>query len=219
MTENHVREFRQKLALLLIDKLLIGAFIVGLGFMVQSGLEQQRAALETQQVDRDRRANQRERVREVALSVSQVFTEIVNENREPIVNAVDDLIALLNQYENVGRVRDNEGRDRLRSIVEDIENALNQLARINRDLPAKADPFVRRVRRIRSDLVNRRRDPEALRQDRDNLSAGYTDLLVALRATSVLALEADRSAVESILAESGGDRSAAPGGSWPIDLD
>ncbi|MCY4507805.1 MAG: hypothetical protein OXG35_12730 [Acidobacteria bacterium] len=201
MTEQHVREFRQKLALLLIDKALIGAFVLLLGFFVQSGLEQQRAALEEEQAERDRLAVQRERVREVTLSVSQVFTEIVNENRGPVVSAVEDLLAVLNQYESVGRVTDTDGRERLRNIVENLENALSQLARINPRLPARADPFVQRVREIRSDLVNRRREPEALREDADNLSAGYLDLLLDLRTTSVLALEEDRKAVEAILAD------------------
>ena len=200
MTQDHVREFRQKLALLLIDKALIGAFVLLLGFFVQSGLERQRAALEAQEAERDRLAAQRERVREAMLSVSQVFTEIVKENREPIVQAVEDLLAVLNQYESIGRVRDTEDRDRLRRIVQDLENALNQLARINPELPARADPFLRRVRQVRSDLVNNRRDPAALQADRNSLSASYTDLLVHLRTTSLLAWEEDRNAVEATLA-------------------
>ena len=189
MNTDHDREFKQKLALLLIDKALIGVFVLLLGFLVQAGL-----------AERDRLVAQRERAREAALSVSQVFTEIVDENREPIVNAVEDLLAVLNQYEPVGRVTGTEGRDRLRSIVENLENGLNQLARINPELPAKTDRFMQQVRGIRSDLVNRRRDPEALQEDRKSLSAGYTDLLVHLRTTSVLAWERDRNAVEAILA-------------------
>ena len=176
MSTDHGREFRQQLALLLIDKAVIGGFVLLLGFLAQAGL-----------AERDRLAAQRERAREAALSVSQVFTEIVDENRELIVKAVEDLLAVLNQSETAGRVTSTEARNRLRNIVENLENGLNQLARINPELPAKTDGFLQQVRRIRSDLVNRRRDPEVLQEDQESLSAGYTDLLVHLRTTSVLA--------------------------------
>ncbi len=183
-------EFRRELALLLIDKALIGVFVLLVAFVVQDRL-----------AERDRLAVQRERVRELTLSVSHVFTETANENRRLMVNAVEELVALLNRYEDRGQVKDSDGRDRLRQISQDLENALNRLARINPELPAKGEPLVQRVQEIHSDLVNRRRDPEALREDAQCLLAGYADLLVDLRTTIVQALEEDRKAVEAVLSE------------------
>lgn len=183
-------EFRRELALLLIDKALIGVFVLLITFFVQDRL-----------AERDRLAVQRERIRELTLSVSQVFTETANENRRLIVNAVEDLVALLNRYEALGQVQDAEGRDRLPQIAQDLENALNRLVRINPELSAKAAPLVQRVREIHSDLLNRRRNPEALRDDAQCLLAAYADLLVDLRTTTVQALEEDRKAVEALLTE------------------
>ena len=94
---------------------------------------------------------------------------------------------------------DSNGRKRLQEIVEDIENALNQLALVNTDLTASADPFVKRIRAIRSTLVNAQRAPKALKRDAQSLLANYTCLLDELRKTSILALEEDRKAVAAML--------------------
>ena len=194
------REFSHKLALLLIDKVLVGVFFVLLGFFIQSTLEQQRAALAQQQAEQERLTAERERIRDVTLEFSRVLTRIVAVHRQTIVTAVHDLLAILNEYESLGRVQESNDRERLRSVVEGVENAIGQLARANPGLPVVADPFVRLTRRIRSDLVNRPRGREAFRADARDLLESYTTLLIELRATSVRAMEDDRRAVSDILA-------------------
>ena len=161
-------------------------------FYIHARLDHHRVSLEAQQAER-------EHIRDVTLTVSQVFTEIVDADRKTVITAVRSLFAVLNEYENVGQVRDTNGRKRLQEIVEDIENALSQLALVNTDLTANADSFVKRIRAIRSDLVNKQRDPEVLKRDAQSLLASYTDLLDELRKTSILALEADRKAVAAML--------------------
>ena len=200
MNAAYNREFLQKLTLLLIDKLLIGGCLVLAGWFVQSTLEHQRAALGQQQIERDRLVAERERVRDATIAVSRVLTEFVTVHRETIVTAVRNLIAMLNDYEGIGQVRELDDLERLEGIVEDIENAMEQLATANPDLPVVGDPFVLLIRRIRADLVNRTRDREALQADANELLSSYTTVLRELRRTSVVAMEDDRRAVSEILA-------------------
>ena len=192
MTENGNGGFWQKLGLLLIDKLLIGGLIAAAAFYFQARLENHRVSLEAQQAER-------EHIRDVTLTVSQVFTEIVDADRKTVITAVGSLFAVLNKYESLGQVRDPSDRRRLQKIVEDIENALSQLALVNTDLAVSADSFVKRIRAIRSDLVNKKRGPEDLKRDTQSLLASYTGLLDELRTTSILALEEDRRAVTAML--------------------
>ena len=200
MSEKYNSEFRQRLTLLVIDKVIIGIFLLLFGFFIQWALEQQRAALAQQQAERDRLTVDQQRIRDVTLAASQVLTEIVASYRKTVSTAVRDLLAVLNEYESHGQVREPNDRDTVRNIVENIENAMGQLATANQNLPNVADPFVRLIRRIRSDLVNKQRDREAFRADVRNLMAIYAELLNELRITSVKAMEADRRAVSKILA-------------------
>ena len=188
VSDNDRLEFQQKVTLLLIDRLLIGILLVFLGLFIDLTLEQERAAIE-----------ERERVRDVTMAFSQVLTEVVATYRETVFTAVRDLLALLNEYERSGQVDNLDDRHRLRTIVEDIENAMDQLGRANPRLSLVGDPFIRRVREIRSDLINRRRNPQDFRRDAEDLLESYTVLLGELRTTGVLAMEADRRAVNEIL--------------------
>ena len=188
MSDNEQHEFWQKVTLLLIDRLVIGIFLLLIGLFIDLTLERQRATLE-----------ERERVRDVTLAFSQVLTEVVATYRETVFAAVRDLLTLLNEHERSGQVNDPDDRRRLRTIVQDIENAMGQLARANPRLSQVAGPFMQRVREVRSDLINRPRDPQDFRNDAEDLLESYTVLLRELRTTGVLAMEDDRRAVNNIL--------------------
>lgn len=193
-------DFRQQLALLLIDKLVLGGFVALLAFFIQSNLDRQSAALEAGQAERDRLAIEEQRIRDVTLAVSRVATEIVNVGRDTVFRSIGELRAMLTEYESEGWVTDPNDRMRLREIVDNIQDSLNQLVGVNPELAVTSDPFVDRVQRIASDLVNnRQRNPEDLQEDARQLLQSYTQLLDELRKTSVFALEADRSAVTAIL--------------------
>ena len=193
-------DFKQKVKLLLIDKVLLGSFVAILAFFIQSHLDNRSAALEAQQAERDRVAVEQQHIRDITLAVSRVATEVVDTDRRTVITSVRDLLAVLNEHEIDGGVTKAEDRARLREIAEKIENSLNQLTELNPGLADTSEPFVRLVRRIRSDLVNnKRRGPDDLREDARILLESYTEFLAELRETSVMALEADRTAVIDIL--------------------
>lgn len=191
MSEAVSREFWQKLSLLLVDKVLIGGLLLFAGWIVGQ-----------EQAEWEQRAAKRERVRDGTVAFSRVLTEIVTIHRGEIVVAVRELGAILNEYESVGKVEEEPVRENLRSIVEGVENAIGQMTRANAELEDVTEGFVRLTRRIRSDLVNKKRDREAFRNDQRELLTAYEVVLAELRRTSVLAMEEDRRAVEKIL-ESG----------------
>lgn len=198
MIGSNKREFRQKLGFLLIDKLLVGGFVLLVGYYIQMS-----------QGEKDRRAAERERLRDISLVVSRVFTDVVYVDRKIVFTSVRNLLALLNELESDGKVTESNDREKLKVIVENIENALTRLTRLTRvefdqldkasDLTEQADNFVRQIRSIRSDLLHRRRDKSALQEDAGRLVESYMRLLGELREISIIALEADRKAVEEVL--------------------
>ena len=185
-------EFWQKVFFLVVDKFVIGGFIALSVILIQCS-----------QAERDRRAEQRERIRDVTLATSQVLTEIVEYHRKTIFTSVTDLLTLLNEYDGIGQVTDASGRKRLQDITENIENAANHLARVNPDLTQLTNQFVSHTRSLRSDLVNKQRRKDDFQADMKTVLESYTHLLPELRKTSVLATVQDRRSVTEILSGPG----------------
>ena len=192
LTMDDTREFRQKLKLLLIDKLVLGGFLLLLGLFVQLTLEQQRVEFAEQT-----------RIRDVTLAISQVFAETVDADRKAIATAVRDLLVILNRTESDGIVTDtNTGRS-LQDSVENIENALARLRRMDRDFAPIANHFKDIVGGVRNRLENEGRQPSEFQDDIDLLLDEYGCLMTALRRVSVRAFEEDREAVDDMLSERG----------------
>ncbi len=175
---------KEKLLEILLDKFFL-ALIVGLTVVIAG-----------QRIREEFRST--ERIRESAMAVSRVHSDLVTAERRHLMGAMGSYFQLLSELEGVGTAA-GENATRLAQTRKEIETAVFQIEGLYPDFGRTSKPLLQVIRTTNRELIGKRRGPEEIEKDGRSVRDTYQTVLASLRTISVRAVEKDREAVEELL--------------------